>query len=334
MSAVLSHREHGTEMLAGIINGINRLDDTRRELLTILPTLEDEQIIQTRMGARALGVWSWVIECACDAEMMKRVEAKRGRGNKDVDEKGKVAAVNKHAALCGQTPGTLYRNAQIYKTFKNVLIDQNNLLEDKGFYEAALRAPDPEEAIEIFAKEKDEDAFFSVRDAHRRAEKLKRKQEETARPKLSAEMQKLHDDAVREDIELHIATIKKANETSVDPLVSTLNHRIIEKLEWQRDRSVEGDCSKILEAINDGYQVEQDILDWLSDRLFLMTEPQFDDRLDLMLGSRKIKTTKQGGKGERTRGDRTTMYVLYGARTGDAYISPHANSIYSQGEQE
>jgi hypothetical protein len=174
MSTALEPRSKSTAALAEVIDGINRLDQTRRQVLGMLPKLSDEEIVQTRMSARALGVWSWVIECACDAEMMKRVEAKRGRGNKDVEEKGKVAAINKHAYQCGQQPATIYRNAQIYKTFKNVLNDQNNLLEEKGFYEAALRTPDPAEALEIFAENKDRNAFFSVREAHREAEKLKR----------------------------------------------------------------------------------------------------------------------------------------------------------------
>jgi hypothetical protein len=175
MSTALEPLSKNTEALSEVLDGINRLDQTRRQVLGMLPKLSDEEIVQTRMSARALGVWSWVIECACDAEMMKRVEAKRGRGNKDVEEKGKVAAINKHAYQCGQQPATIYRNAQIYKTFKNVLNDQNNLLEEKGFYEAALRTPDPTEALEMFAEKKDNNAFFSVREAHREAEKLKQR---------------------------------------------------------------------------------------------------------------------------------------------------------------
>ncbi|MBA3766775.1 MAG: hypothetical protein H0W99_07275 [Acidobacteria bacterium] len=175
MTTALEPRSKSTEMLAKIIDGINRLDDARKDLMDTLPHLEDEEIIQTRMGARALGAWSWVIECGCDAEMMKRVEVKRGRGNKDVDQKGKVAAVNKHAYQCGQQPATIYRNVQIYNTFQNVLIVQNNLLEEKGFYEAALRTDNPPAALEVFAREKDKNVFFSVRDAYREAEKLKQK---------------------------------------------------------------------------------------------------------------------------------------------------------------
>lgn len=325
-----SVRQENTLILGHIIDGINQLDERKKELLSMLPHLADEEVAQTRMSARALGVWAWVIECACDAEILNRVEARRGRGNKDLLEEGRVAAVNKHAYQCGQTPATIYRNAQIYRRFENVLIDQN-ILDEKGYYEAALRAPDPERAIEVFAKEKDESPFFSVRDAHREAEKLK-KQSEPKPPKLSEDLQRLHDAKVREDIDLTIAAIKTRNETSVTPLLARLNTRILEKLEWQRERTEQGDFDKIKEAITDGYQTGEQIFEWLSDRLFLMTDEEFDDRLIGMIDAKVIKMTKQGGKPDNARGDRTRMYVAYSARTGEAFTASRSSSIYDQGE--
>src|SRR5712691_6026212 len=108
MSAILKPREVKNEQtrrartkdaVAQILHEANQLDSSRKSLLTILPDLEDDEIIETRMTARIAGAWAWVVECACDAEMFKREEARRGRGNVDEDEKGRSATARKQAYL-------------------------------------------------------------------------------------------------------------------------------------------------------------------------------------------------------------------------------------------
>ncbi len=173
MAAVINHPRR-THALANILNATNKLDQTRESLLTIIPSLLDEEIIETRMSARVAGAWAWVIECACDAEMFKREEARRGRGNVDEEEAGRVATARKQAYLQGVGTSTLYRNAQIFNTFENVLTHENNL-EDKGFFIAALAAPDPHEAIETFSKQKADNAFFQVKDAWKEVKSAKKK---------------------------------------------------------------------------------------------------------------------------------------------------------------
>jgi hypothetical protein len=187
MSAILRPREIKTELkrvrdlekesreaLGRVLNSVNRLEESRKQILTMLPVLPDEEVIETRMNAQLAGRWAWVIECACDAEMFKREEAKRGRGHVDVDEKGRLATARKQAYLHGVGTSTLYRNAKIYNTFENLLIGENNL-EEKGFFIAALAAPDPHLAIEEFSKKKANNAFFAVKEAWRDVKRAKKK---------------------------------------------------------------------------------------------------------------------------------------------------------------
>lgn len=165
MSAVLE-RTRVTQALAEIIHGANSLEQTRDSLMVILPELEPEEIKEIREKAREVGMWAWMVECACDREMFRRIEKE--------DYGKQVAAVDKEAYMKGQSRSQIYRNAQIFdeaETFLNV--QKTTTLQEKGFYEAALRAPDPQEALEVFASKKDENPFFGVRDAHREVEEIK-----------------------------------------------------------------------------------------------------------------------------------------------------------------
>ena len=167
-------QKESREALGRVLNSVNKLEQSRKQILAMLPHFSDEEVIETRMNARMAGCWSWVIECACDAEMFKREEAQRGRGDVDVDETGRLATDRKQAYLQGVGTSTLYRNAQIYNTFENVLTSENNL-EDKGFFIAALAAPDPQAAIEEFSKSKADNAFYAVKDAWREVKGAKKR---------------------------------------------------------------------------------------------------------------------------------------------------------------
>jgi hypothetical protein len=318
-----SIRQQNSQTLATIINGINQLDEDKRRLLSMLPNLDDEQVTQARMSARALGVWAWVIECACDAEILRRVEARRGRGNKDIEEQGRVAAVNKHAYQCGLTPATIYRNAQIYNRFQNVLNDQN-ILEDKGFYEAALRAPEPEKAIEAFAEKKDKNAFFSVRDAHREAEKLnKSATPKRTPPQPSPELQKIHDDAVRAELESRLVVVRGWTEAA-DPILAKVYRRIEELLEWQRDRDRDSDCAAIMLPVNKyGVIPEEDLPGWLDDHGYFMSKADLESRLDYMCSddAKKLSKTDAGkaGKQDERRGKLPQVYVKWFKNWGKHY---------------
>lgn len=150
------------------------------QLATLEPTLlaelakQDEAVIlDTRSQARQLTTHGWRLECACDAAIWEQTEqAKRGRGNRDVDSVGILAAVSKKSKLIGVTPRTIYNNKEVFhlmQAARNVASEHNILevLTDKGYYQVALTAADPVKALALFAERKVTQKRFRVSDANR-----------------------------------------------------------------------------------------------------------------------------------------------------------------------
>lgn len=165
MSAVLPQPQ--TTGLAKIFHQINKLEAIEHDVIALLPTLTDDEVIETRNTARLLFASAWKIEVACDAEIWDRTKrAMNGRGNKDVDEKGIMAAVNKRAQDLGCGASTVLKNAQIFKRFKKTLTTES-ILDDKGFFQAALASNDPDATIEVFAQKKMDNPHYKVADAWR-----------------------------------------------------------------------------------------------------------------------------------------------------------------------
>lgn len=163
-----------TEPAAQTIDWMNAIDRRADEIIHALPERTEEELLEIRNSARALGRAAWRIEAACDAAILDRVRLKGGRGRRDVNEVGVDAAVRKVAAELGVAPRTIYQNAQIHKTFFEETperacssIEDGTLdhLEEKEFYKAALRSPEPLETIEHFARQKASDPNFSTGDA-------------------------------------------------------------------------------------------------------------------------------------------------------------------------
>jgi hypothetical protein len=157
------------------IRFFNKVESAADKIISELPDMADEEVLEVRQQAKALGRAAWRIECACDAEILNRESQRRGQGVKDLEGRGVDAAVKKHAAEIGVTPMTIYRNAAVHKTFFNsnsaVRNKQDNggldELEEKDFYLAAMATDDPHATIEKFARAKAENPFFSTRDAWR-----------------------------------------------------------------------------------------------------------------------------------------------------------------------
>lgn len=151
------------------------LERLEQGVIDRIPELSDEHVLRTRETARNLGSVAWRIECACDAEILKRTHARRGRGNVDTAGIGVKATVKAIAAEVGVHPNSIYRNAQIHNTFfepVNGLGAQTNL-PDKQFYEEALRATNPHAAIEVIADNRAANVHYSTRDARRDVQAMK-----------------------------------------------------------------------------------------------------------------------------------------------------------------
>jgi len=157
------------------IQFFNNVEMTADSLISSLPHMADDEVMQIRMQARTFGRVAWRIECACDAEILNRESARRGRGIKDVEQRGVDAAVRKHAHEIGVDPRTIYRNAELIQTFFNSDSAVRNKLSngsldhlvEKDFYIAAMSTDDPWGTIEKFAKMKTDNPCFSTRDAWR-----------------------------------------------------------------------------------------------------------------------------------------------------------------------
>lgn len=176
MSAVLREvPKQNTQALSKIFSHLNKLERLETDVIGLLPELSDDEVMETRSYSRLLGKSAWKIECACDAEIWKRTKAACGRGNKDVDEEGILAAVNKRAGEIGCSARTVYNNGKIFDTFKDEIVATDfNHLDEKTFYLAALAAPDPHKALEDFAAKKLDDSTFSTRDAWKEAKSAKK----------------------------------------------------------------------------------------------------------------------------------------------------------------
>lgn len=102
--------------------------------------------------------------------------------------------------------------------------------------------------------------------------------------------------------------------------------------QWQLDRTDKEESVVILEAIDEGWQCGQEIFNWMQKRSYFMREPELQTRLAWMCENKKLREVKQGGRKDNQRGDLTSMYVRYDARTGEAFMASRSNSIYAMGD--
>ena len=120
---------------------------------------------------------AWRIKMCCDVNLVKREHAPRGRGNVDILGRGVKAAVRRRAEELSCGTATIWLNLRIYRTFFQNILPENTILEDKGFYKAALRAPKPLAALRVFARLREKrGATFRVNDAFRWAIKKREQQ--------------------------------------------------------------------------------------------------------------------------------------------------------------
>ncbi len=133
-----------------------------------------------------MGRAAWRIECACDAELVKRTQARRGRGNVDTEGIGVMATVARVAAAAGVSERTILQNAKIHNTFFAEGAENGagacTILEDKTLYQEALLAPSPVAAIEQISLRKETDPTYSTRDARRDVSAMKTGRTQEARP--------------------------------------------------------------------------------------------------------------------------------------------------------
>lgn len=152
----------------------------------------------------------------------------------------------------------------------------------------------------------------------------------------TGDLEVLKDPLVRQFFEDHIQILKDrlAAIPPSAPFAHNMIHAQIGHAQWQLDRTVAEERARVLESIDEGWQVGTEIFNWLQRRSYFMREPDLQLRLKDMCENKKLREVKQGGRKDTQRGDLTSIYVRHDARTGDAYSAPHANSVYEMGERE
>jgi len=86
-------------------------------------------------------------------------------------------------------------------------------------------------------------------------------------------------------------------------------HARIGQAQWQLDRTVEGDCLIVREAVKELLGSADQIFMWLQNRNYFMSPPDLDDRLDLLVGQGRIKETQEEGRKKGQKGGMKTVYL-------------------------
>lgn len=156
--------------LSAALGFFNEVENTADSIVELLAQMSDEDVLETRRYARALGYVGWRLEVIADAEILKRIQSRQGQRGNEGD--GKMAAYCRAAETAGCHEDTIRRNIQIYKTFlapdvPELVLSAQQKLREKGYCEAALRADNPHEALIEFDRRKQEDFRFNTREAHK-----------------------------------------------------------------------------------------------------------------------------------------------------------------------
>lgn len=315
MAAALKVVPRQTTALAKVLHQIDRAEKSERDVIALLPTLTLDELIYTRNSARLLHCTAWKIEIACDAEIWDRAQSLSQTGKKDLGEKGIMAQVNKRAEEIGCGASTVRANARLYRRFAPLLSTEQGL-DDKGFYQAAMKADDPEAKLQEWAQKKVENPFFRVADAWRevapQADPEPDEQDEERQPEIEA----LHTKEVQAFLGEYIETLQSFEERV--PLTARFLRGMVQahvaQAHWQKHRTVEADCEAIMLPVNKyGTVSEDDLCTWLLEHGYFMSDPEFEDRLEYMQQAsvRMLSKTDAGraGKQEERRGKLPQVYV-------------------------
>lgn len=159
---------------------LSKLASVEKSVIDDLSLQTEEQIIEIRKKAGQLAESSWRIQCACDYILLrvKSVPQPKGRGHKDVRGLGPQAAAERRAKQVGCLPRQIQRNVQIFELMQSIQTTEANqndvsanailtTLKDKAFYNVALAAYSPQNALAEFAQQKESDPKFNASDAYR-----------------------------------------------------------------------------------------------------------------------------------------------------------------------
>lgn len=283
-----------TTALAKVINKMNQLEQSTQDVIAMLPAMTLEEVIETRTTAQLLYMAAWKIEIACDAEIWERHEKHvGGRGKKDIDESGIMAAVNKRAKEIGVGASTIRANARLYDRFKTVLSTEQSL-DDKGFYQAAMKMPDPEAAIEMFAEKRSENSHFCPADAWR----IVNKTLQTPEPEHVSDLKILGEPEIIEWL-TQLRQLLANHEEGIPTTAVFLRgmvHAMMGVVDGQLGRTIESDCVTVREAVKELLGTEDEVYYYLIKHFYFMSDPQFEDVVSLLTEQKRIRRKPAEGR--------------------------------------
>lgn len=228
------------------------LDEVRRSI----KLYSDEALKQGRNYARSLGEATWQFECTYDAEILGRACAKRGRGNKDILEEGKMAAARAVAKEHGVGERIIRLNADIADTFFSPDVPENveracHILREKEYYKIALTTDDPHTWLCAFAREKKADIKFNTSKARNMLEKSKAPGVDEVIEQLSLE---------DEITEAYYAWRRACeNLALVVPHLSGFLSGYVSEIKYEMTRPTESIRDRILQHVRGGCQTIEDL---------------------------------------------------------------------------
>jgi hypothetical protein len=151
---------------------------TAKEQVALLSVYSDEQLSALLRHSERLAAVAWRLEVIGLGILADRLPARRGRGNVDVEGRGVRALVAQKAAELGCSSGAIWTSIRIYRTFFKNGKSGLTILQEKGFYLAALEDQDPPSAYRVFVRFRQrQGAQFKVADAERVVRRRRQKRE-------------------------------------------------------------------------------------------------------------------------------------------------------------
>lgn len=163
---------------ATLLSHAARLTQIELDVISKLPGLDIDQVLQTRANSKLLSETAWRIECACDAQIIASARNMRNTGRAgDREGLGKMSAVRRQSKKAGCTPQTIFKNAQIFRLIQQAesanpeMTTSLRILNERKYFVAALTAADPLSALYLFIEKKKTLSRFRTTDAERLLER-------------------------------------------------------------------------------------------------------------------------------------------------------------------
>lgn len=314
-------------MLGGNLAALDRITTFEREVMAQLDGATESELLRACVLAKTLGGSAWRIECKAHARLLEVEQAKRGRGNKDVDGVGVKAAARELALKRGCHPSTIMRDAQIYRELLQNSCSDTTILEDKTFYVIALAAHNPHKALKKMARKKRKRSDFSTREARSLVEEMNAGRSGGRRPRPTPDVVRAHLDFVQKTIKEEFIANAPSSE-----LIKRYYDDWRDDIIYERDRStIDDERAAVVHAATERGARTADAI------ATAINKPVADVKRIVrgMIDEGQAEWVKEGGETEAQKGTaRRQLLRFRGESVGNQYARPQTSSHYGVGEDE